>query len=254
MRLALICAVLLPLSALADGLDRDGLLTEAPATPKAGTVRVGAGSLGQASSDSTAGSSQSLANTSSVSGSVLWAPIDRLAGDVGVYWQPGPNISGPSVRVRYQILDQQHFGVDVSAGARYKFVPFVHPNTPGAGELEFLVAAGKRMGRFELVLNGVFGIESGGGGGKDVEAKAWAGYSLSDSFRLGIDSRLQAEVGDSENTGAVKIGRDFDLTAGPAISWLATSKLQIQALVGVIMPKHYTVTSPVGMLAASFDF
>jgi len=252
MRLALLCALLLPATVLAEGLDRDGLLTEAPATPRAGTVRVSAASTGQSSTDPIGGTSN-VSNTSSVSGSLLWAPIEHLAGNVGVYWQPGPNISGPSIRVRYQILDQQRFGLDLAAGARYKFVPFAHPNTPGAGELEFLVAAGKRFGRFELMLNGVFGVESGGGSGKDIEVKAWAGYSISDSLRVGVDSRLQSEVGDEESS-AVKIGRDFDFTAGPAVSWLVTKRLQLQALVGVIMPKGYNVTSPVGMLAASVDF
>jgi hypothetical protein len=247
-----LCLLLCPAAVLADGLDRDGLLTEAPATPRAGTVRVSASSLGQSSADTSPGAN-SLSNGSSFSGGILWAPTERLAGDVGVYWQPGPNVSGPSVRVRYQLLDQQRWGLDLAAGARYKFAPFVHPNTPGVGELEFLVAAGKRFGNFELVLNGIFGVESGGGGGKDVEVKAWAGYALNERLRLGVDSRLQAEVGDDEG-GAVKVGRDFDFTAGPAISWLLTQRLQLQALVGVIMPKGYDATLPVGMLAASFDF
>ena len=245
-------ALLVSAGALADGLDRDGLLTEAPATPRAGTVRVSASSLGQSAGDSSG--SASMSNFSSLSGTLLWAPIDRLAGDVGVYWQPGPNISGPSVRVRYQILDQQRFGLDLAAGARYKFVPFVHPNNPGVGELEFLIAAGKRIGRFELMLNGLFGVESGGGGGKDIEAKAWAGYSISDTLRIGVDSRLQAEVGDEELVSTARIGRDFDFTAGPAISWLLASRIQLQALAGVIMPKGYNVTSPVAMLAGSIDF
>ncbi len=248
--LAAAAVVAVPLAARAESFDRDTLLTEAPATPAAGTVRVSANSSGQATND-TAGSSS---NFSSLSGSLMWAPIQNLAGDVGVYWQPGPNISGPSVRLRYQFLSQDRFGIDLAAGARYKSVAFVHPQgtSAGVGEIEFLLAAGKRFGQFEVILNGVFGVETGGGGGKDVEAKGWAGYKFSDSFRAGVDSRLQAEVGDEE-TG-VKYGRDYDFTAGPALSWLPTQKLQIQALVGVIQPKGTNVTSPVGMLAASFDF
>ena len=254
--LALLCAALAaaPLAARAEGFDRDMLLTEAPATPAAGTVRVSASSLGQSGSDAT---SPSSSNFSSVSGSLLWAPVANLAGDVGIYWQPGPNVSGPSVRVRYQILGQEKWGLDLAAGARYKTVSFIHPNNVngGVGELEFLVAAGKRFGQFELVLNGVFGLETGGGGGKDVEAKAWAGYHFSDTFRAGVDSRLQAEVGDGEAATTTPTGvRDFDLTAGPALSWMPVGKLQLQALVGVIMPKKTSVTSPVGMLAASIDF
>jgi hypothetical protein len=235
--------------ARAAGIDRDGLLSEAPATPDKGTVRVTAGSLGQASTDT------GVPGQSSVSGSVLWAPFESFAGDVGVYWQPGPNLSGPSARVRYQFLSQERFGLDLAGGVRFKTTSFQHPTgTNATGEVEFLVAAGRRFGQFELVLNGVFGVEIGGGSGKDVEIKSFAGWRFSDQLRAGVDSRLQAEVGDEESGATPKIGRDFDFTAGPAVSWMLTRQINVQALVGVIMPKGTNVTSPVGMLAASFDF
>jgi hypothetical protein len=118
-----------------------------------------------------------------------------------------------------------------------------------------LVAAGRRFGKFELVLNGVFGVETGGAGGKDIEAKGFAGYRFSDEVRAGLDSRLQAEVSDTENAASKPPGsRDYDLTAGPAVSWLLTKNVQLQALVGVAQPKKTTITSPVGVISASFDF
>jgi hypothetical protein len=49
-------------------------------------------------------------------------------------------------------------------------------------------------------------------------------------------------------------GRDYDLTTGPAISWLVMKNLQLQALVGVAQPKKSNITAPVGVLSASIDF
>ncbi|HZX64475.1 MAG TPA: hypothetical protein VFE76_03735, partial [Myxococcales bacterium] len=129
---------------------------------------------------------------------------------------------------------------------------------------EFLVAAGRRFGHFELVANGVFGVETGGENGKDVEGRAFAGWRFSELVRAGLDGRLQAEIEDEETPapGApLKIGRDYDLTVGPAISWIvardlgkAAKNLQFQALIGVAQPKGTDLTAATGVLSASIDF
>jgi hypothetical protein len=234
-----------------EGIDRDSLLSEAPAVPDKGTVRVSGGAVG--TSDSNANSSGQAV----VSGSVAWTPVDRLSGDVGAYWQVGAN--GPSARVRYQFLSQWENGVDLSAGVRFKTVGF-HPDN---GEVEMLLAAGRRFGRIELVLNGVLGVETGGGAGKDLEVKGFGGWRFDDRLRAGIDERLQVEVGDEEDAagGTFQRGRDYDFTAGPAVSWIVARdlgrmvrNLQLQALVGVAQPKKTDLTSPVGIVSASVDF
>jgi hypothetical protein len=231
----------------AEGLDRDTLLTDAPATPDKGTVRVmGASSAqGPASDGGTA--------TGKVSGSVSWTPLAHFSADVGAYYQGGPtSASGPSARVRYQVLSQSQSGLDLSAGVRFKTVSFSHPSSNG--EVELLLAGGRRFGKFDLAVNGVFGMETGGGTGKDVEVKAFAGYRFSEVVRAGLDSRLQAEVGDEKAPAGPKVGRDFDVTAGPAVAWLVTKSIELQALVGAAAPKGSTRTLPVGLVAASLDF
>jgi hypothetical protein len=236
-------------AASAQGLDRDTLLTDAPAVPAAGTVRVtGAGLATQNSDDG-----RTPNGSSSFTGSVGWSPIASLHADVGAFFQVGAQ--GPAARVRYQVLNQLTHGLDLSGGVRFKTVGF-HPDE---GEVEFLVAAGRRFGHFELVLNGVFGVDTGAAGGKDIEAKAFGGWRFSESVRAGIDSRLQAEVGDEEQApvgpGPVTpTGRDYDLTAGPAVSWLVTRTFQLQGLFGVAQPKKTNITAPVGVVSASIDF
>src|SRR5438445_9648602 len=218
MRRILAATAFIALAARAEGIDRDSLLSEAPAVPSKGTVRISGVTTGTSDEGGVNGT-QGQAN---VTGSILWTPIENLAGDVGMYWQVGAN--GPSARVRYQILSQSRAGLDLSAGARFKTVGF-HPDQ---GEVEFLLLAGRRFGQFEVVLNGVFGFETGGENGKDVEAKAFAGWRFNEAVRAGIDGRLQAEVSD-EATPATPIGpptvasvRDYDLTAGPTVAWMVT--------------------------------
>jgi hypothetical protein len=226
-------------AASAQGLDRDTLLTDAPAVPAAGTVRVTGSGVATEKSDS---------SSSSFTGTIGWTPIANLAGDVGAYFQSGAQ--GPAARIRYQFLNQSSHGLDMSTGVRFKTVGF-HPDQ---GELEFILAAGRRFGQFELVLNGVFGVETGGENGKDVEAKAFAGWRFTEALRAGIDGRLQAEIEDEAQPATPPVGRDYDLTVGPAVSWLVTRTIQVQALVGLAQPKKTDKTSPVGVVSASIDF
>src|SRR2546425_7857931 len=226
-------------AASAEGLDRDTLLTDAPAVPPVGTVRLSGAGVATEKSDS---------SSSSFTGSIGWTPIANLHGDVGAYFQVGAQ--GPAARIRYQLLNQFSHGLDLATGIRFKTVGF-HPDQ---GEVEFLLAAGRRFGRFEVVLNGVFGVETGGEQGKDVEAKAFAGWRLSEAIRAGIDGRLQAEIQDEARPARTATGRDYDLTAGPAVSGVGSRTFQLQALVGVAQPKKSDKTSPAGVLSASPEF
>jgi hypothetical protein len=232
-------------AASAQGLDRDTLLTDAPAVPAVGTVRISGAGVATEKSDS---------SSSSFTGNVGWTPIANLHADVGAYFQSGAQ--GPAARVRYQLLNQRSHGLDLATGVRFKTVGF-HPDQ---GEVEFLLAAGHRFGRFEVVANGVFGVETGGENGKDVEAKAFAGWLFSEAVRAGIDSRLQAEVADEGQTTlpigtpTTPTGRDYDLTVGPTVAWMVTRTIQVQALVGMAQPKKTDTTSPIGVVYASIDF
>jgi hypothetical protein len=231
-------------AARADGLDRDSLLTDSPAVPNQGTVRVTGGVIGTTATEGV-GNTQGQAN---LTGTIAWTPVQNLSGDVGAYYQIGAQ--GPSARLRYQFLSQSRAGLDMSAGVRFKTIGF-HPDQ---GEVEFLIAAGRRFGKFEVALNGVFGVETGGGGGKDVEVKGFAGWRVSEAVRAGLDSRLQSEVSDQQASTTPKVGRDYDLTSGPAVSWMINRAIQVQALVGVAQPKKTDRTSPVGVVSASVDF
>jgi hypothetical protein len=226
----------------AQGLDRDTLLTDAPAVPPKGTVRISGAGVATEKTDS---------SSSSITGSIGWSPIENLHADVGAYFQSGQQ--GPAARVRYQLLNQLSHGLDLSGGARFKTVGF----NPDKGEVEVIVAMGRRFGQVELVLNGVFGFETGGQNGKDAEAKAFAGWRFNEAVRAGVDFRVQAEVGEEGNVTSVPgtpSVRDYDLTVGPTISWLVTRTIQVQALVGMAQPKKTDITTGIGAVYASLDF
>jgi hypothetical protein len=236
------------LPGLAAGLDRDTLLTEAPAVPNQGTVRISGAANGQPSGAADSGS------TGGLSGSILWAPIDRVAGDVGIYLQGAD--SGPTVRVRIQILKQADVGLDLAVGARFKEFGFFKKQNSASpnGEFEYLLALGRSFGLFDVMLNGVIGFEAGGPG-SDFEGKAFMGYRFLPSLRAGLDGRVQAEYKDENGTKSPNFTNDMTLFAGPAVSWLTLrDKLQLQALVGVAKPRGIGTISSGGLLAASFDF
>src|SRR2546428_913269 len=183
-------------AASAEGLDRDTLLTDAPAVPAVGTVRLTGAGVATQNTDNGA----TPTGSSSFTGSIGWTPIANLHGDVGAYFQVGAQ--GPAARIRYQLLNQFSHGLDLATGIRFKTVGF-HPDQ---GEVEFLLAAGRRFGRFEVVLNGGFGEETGGEEGKDVEAKEFAGWPLREAILAGLDGRPQDEVQDAARPRATPAG------------------------------------------------
>jgi hypothetical protein len=222
-------------------LDRDGLLVDAAAVPKVGTVRLSGSGGGQ-----TAASSTDTA-TGTVSGSVLWVPVTGLGGDVGAYYQTGR--SGPSARLRYQLLEQERAGVSLSLGARYKSEGFAGE---GSGEVEALVALGRSFGRLDLVLNLVWGWEINDPG-QDVEVKVLVGWRFSDDLRLGLEVRAQSEVHDEEGWHAPSM-RATDFSAGPTLLWRLARPVVFQVLVGVGKPVQQTSAGFLALGAFNVDF
>src|SRR5437870_5524250 len=93
-------------------------------------------------------------------------------------------------------------------------------DAPAVPDKGTVLVTGRRFGQFELALNGVFGVETGVGSGKDIEVKGFAGWRFNDAVRAGLDSRFQTEAADAEGAKPVNGGRDYDLTTAPALSWM----------------------------------
>lgn len=225
--------------AWAAGVDRDTLLSEAPATPDPRTVRISQSSAVSSSSPDEGSDGPTLGLTAAV----MWTPLEHLAGDVGGYYQDG--VFGPSARVRFQFLNQDAHGVDMAAGLRIKVVGFnSHPDQDAPHELEGLLALGRREGRWRWMVNTVMGAELGDDPGRDAECKAFAGYNIQPTVRVGLDGRLQAEFVDETGPHVPSLN-DMAFAAGPAIAWMALETLEVQALVGASKPLGDTATTGV---------
>ncbi len=236
--LGVLC-LLAPPAALAQMLDVDGLLVEASAVPNQGTVRFSGSGGGQTAS----GDSEAVAN---VAGSVMWVPFRGFGGDVGAYYQTGR--SGPSGRLRYQVLSQETGPFNLTLGARYKSEGF---SGDGSGEVEALLAMGRSWGRLDVVLNFVWGWELNDPG-MDAEIKALVGWRFTDNVRLGVEVRAQSEVHDEEGWKAPQM-RMTDLRAGPTLLWRIAKPVSFQVLIGVGKPAEVTSAGFLALGALVFD-
>src|SRR3989442_10544195 len=108
-------------AASAEGLDRDTLLTDAPAVPAVGTVRLTGAGVATQNTDNGA----TPTGSSSFMGSIGWTPIANLHGDRGAYFQVCGQ--GPAARIPYHLLNQFSHGLDLATGIRSK-TDGVHPD------------------------------------------------------------------------------------------------------------------------------
>jgi hypothetical protein len=237
--LVLLLALALAPNARAQMLDVDGLLVEASAVPQPGTVRVFANGGGQTAAADTEG-------TANVAGSVMWVPLRGLAGDVGAYYQTGS--SGPSVRLRYQLLDQDRAGVNLSLGARYKSVGFAGE---GSGEVEALLALGRSWGRLDTALNLVWGWELNDPG-MDAEIKLLVGWRFTDNLRAGVEARAQCEVHDEDGWKGPQM-LQTDLRGGATAFWRIARPVTVQLLLGAGKPVGVHGAGFLALGAFSFD-
>jgi len=232
-------ALALAPAASAQMLDMDGLLVEASAVPEPGTLRVFANGGGQ----SAAADSQAAAN---VAGSLMWVPFRGLAGDVGAYYQTGS--SGPSARLRYQLLSQDRAGVNLALGARYKSVGFAGE---GSGEVEALLALGRSWGRLDTVINFVWGWELNDPG-QDAELKLLVGWRFTDNLRVGVEARAQCEIHDEDGWKGPQM-LQTDIRGGPTVFWRIARPVTVQLLVGAGKPVGVAAAGVLALGAFSFD-
>jgi hypothetical protein len=234
--LPLVAAVLLASLPAEDPTSRDGLLTDAAAVPTAGTVRAGAGT-------GTTQDTESGATTASVTASVLWSFAPGFAATLAASNEGGSLT--PAAGLRWQFLSQHGAPVDAVATVRFKSVGLT-----GVGdELELGANLGRTFGHLDLVANGVAGREFSGGG-TDVEGRGEARWAFANGVLAGVEARVRAEVAEP---AAVPVGRTYDLTVGPALSFHA-DYVCVQALAGWGVPRGLAQAGPVVMALLTTDF
>ena len=221
--------------------DRDSLLVDAAAVPHVGALRLSAGG------GATSASSTSSAASANLGAGIQYSLLPGFA--LGISGDFDGRQASPAATARYQFLNQLDHGFNLSALARFKSVGFTASGT----ELEAGVNAGRRLGRFDVLGNGVVGKGLGGDAGTDVEGRLSTGWTLGESARLGLDARLRSELIDSSKLAAPPVGRDFDLMTGPTAS-VVIQGVQLQAFAGYAAPRHSYRAGPAALGSVSIDF
>jgi hypothetical protein len=140
--------------------------------------------------------------------------IGPLAARVGVLYGQNPSRLRPSMGLRVQALSQERQGIDMGVGAYYRPDGF----TEAEGEVEVVLAFGRRFGRFASFANLVYGQDPEGAE-RDGEVRLGALYAVSSVFQAGLDTRLRVDLGSSNGKRRVEGGAEYDLVFGPTASY-----------------------------------
>jgi hypothetical protein len=160
---------------------------------------------------------------------------------VGVLHTGEPEQLRPTVGARVQALSQRDQGIDMAIGLFYKPEGF----TEGEGEIEAVLALGRRFGRLGVIGDLAYGQDPEARE-RDGEARLAGLYTVASYVELGVDSRLRFDLGTDEDKLEEEGGAEYDLQAGPLVSVaLGTVAVGAQAGVAVLGMQ----STQVGLLA-----
>lgn len=138
-----------------------------------------------------------------------------LALRVGVDYGERPDSDArPSGGLRVQALRQGRHGVDMSVGAFYRSEGF----TELKGEIEGVLAFGRRIERWLLVANLVYGQDPEGRE-RDGEVRLGTLYEAASLLLVGIDARARFDLGSEQGKREAEGGAEYDLVLGPTLSY-----------------------------------
>lgn len=143
----------------------------------------------------------------------LFGPV--AASITASYGERGPGYLRPGGGVRVQALSMDRHGMDLSIGVYYRAEGFSEPE----GEIEGVVALAKRVRRWGMFANLVYGQDPEGRE-RDGELRAAVLYELS-ALQLGADARARVNLaGEHEPRGAEQEREaEYDFVVGPTASY-----------------------------------
>jgi hypothetical protein len=165
----------------------------------------------------------------------VWGPFAVRGGAEysSVRREPRPSIGG-----RVQLLRQERHGIDGSVSVFYRPEGFTEPE----GEIETIVALGRRFDRVAVLANLVYGQDPEGNE-RDGELR-FASLYAAGRWTFGLDSRLRFAMGTQKRAMAEP---KLDLLAGP-VAAAAVGPVAVFAQAGPSLLKLSGTTSA-GMAA-----
>jgi hypothetical protein len=145
----------------------------------------------------------------------LWGPLAIRGGaELG----DSSHRMRPSVGARLQFLSERRHGLDAALSVSYRAEGFTEPE----GEIETVIAFGRRIGRAMMIANLAYGQDPDGHE-RDGEVRAAVLGPVSRRGRLGIDGRWRFDLGSDlshlqashEPTTDADVGPVAEVTLGP---------------------------------------
>lgn len=190
----------------------DNVLTESAVVPTEGTKRFVLGGGG-------VGIENGMARGSF---SALWSFKGPFAATASAVYEGGQ--LSPALAVRWQLLQQEQMGVNLTTSLRYKVIGF----DPKGSELELGAALGRQIGSMLLTGNLVLGHGFSELEAADVELHSSALWALSQRVTAGLDARYRTEI---EPDKIEAQGLAWDVLAGPTVA-VALGPVRLQAIAG----------------------
>jgi len=172
--------------------------------------------------------------------------LGPIALRIGVLYSQTPERLRPSGGVRVQALAQDAHAIDLSVGAYYKPEGF----TEAEGEIEAVVALGRRFGRLGLFADVVYGQDPDARE-RDGELRLAALCTLTKALQLGLDSRARFDLGSDADKLAAEGGAKYDWVGGPVLAY-AFDAITVGTQVGMsVVDAPHTQVGPVALAMLS---
>jgi hypothetical protein len=212
----------------------DGAYLPLSLTPSVG--RVQASAIGYGGYDA----ARKLAVMTTFAEVRVWGPLSlRGGGELGdTVHRLRPTIGG-----RFQFLHQDRHAVDGSVSVFYRAEGFTEPE----GEIETVVALGRRVGRGIVIGNLTYGQDPEGNE-RDGEVRASFVLPVSSTFFAGVDGRARFDLGSQKAKLMASHEPTFDLDAGP-VAALAVGPIAITAHAGVSLVRRVGESMTAGVVA-----
>jgi hypothetical protein len=120
----------------------------------------------------------------------------------------------PNFGLRVRILSQETSGIDFAAALFYRLERF----TDDEGLVQALVAAGRRLGRLNLVMHAAYGQDPEGDD-REGEAALAGLYQLASAVQVGIENHLRFDLFSDDPKRGARRDAEYDLTVGPLVQW-----------------------------------
>src|SRR5262249_6518629 len=149
----------------------------------------------------------------------------------------------PTIGARLQIVSQQRQGVDGAISVFYRAEGFDEPE----GEIETVVAVGRRFGNTALIANLAYGQDFEGNE-RDGELRLAALARATNRVQLGVDARWRFDLGSQTAKLQASNEPTYDVDAGP-VAALGVGPVALVAHAGASVVRRVGSDAVLGFIA-----